>query len=183
MTAVKNNGILKRMGALVMALGLTCALAVSASATETPAGNAPLEAGVMYTPYLTVDAAVPHTLDFFVEDEMQVYDDENGNLVVDLPLAMPATITVTVGGNSFTQTGEIATATCADPNYDVSLSEDGTVLTVVCHEDDMTVDYQSDDGTVYGTFAPVITFTVDLGNESVQHRAVPATLHLMGESA
>ena len=32
MTYTKSNGILKRLGALVMALGLTCALAVSASA-------------------------------------------------------------------------------------------------------------------------------------------------------
>lgn len=35
MTATKNNSIFKKLGALVMAMCLTCALAVSASATET----------------------------------------------------------------------------------------------------------------------------------------------------
>lgn len=182
MTATKNNSIFKKLGALAMAMCLTCALAVSASAAAAD-DNYPLNTvgdGTEAAPYLTVDAAVPHTLDFFETDGFGVVVDDNNQATITMPLKNPANITVTVGGNSFTQSGEIVGATCTDSNYEVVLSDDHSTLTVIC-DADLTMDYVDADGaTVYGSFAPVITFTVDLGTSSVQHRAVPATLHMMG---
>lgn len=170
MTYTKSNGILKRLGALVMALGLTCALAVSANA---------LENGGEYKPSLSVEAAVPHTLNFFdgnatVETITEQDPDTLEEVEVDvvtMQLKNPAEIVVTPfeGGPSFTATGEIASAVATgdtvEAGYTVELSEDGSTLTVTCpHE--ITAD----------TFAPVITFTVDTG--ATDHRAVDATLHL-----
>lgn len=159
MTAVKNNGILKRLGALVMALGLTCALAVSASA---------LEPDVQYTPSLSVDAAVPHTLNFFVDDLATVTTDYETDTVV-MELQNPAEIVVTVGGYDITATGTItsatATAETVAEGYTVDLSDDGKFLTVTCPSD-----ISADE------FAPVITFTVQ--TDATNHRAVDATLYL-----
>lgn len=187
MTAVKNNGILKRLGALVMALGLTCALAVSASAAAAEE-NIPLtmvsSEEAFASPYLTVDAAVPHSLDFFeTEGFVVTVDDETNEATITMPLKNPANITVTIGNNSFTQSGEIVSAVCTDSDYAVTLSEDHKTLTVVC-DADLTMDYVDEDGeTVYGSFAPVITFSVSLSGSSVQHSAVDATLHMMGSVA
>ena len=165
MTAVKNNGILKRMGALVMALGLTCALAVSASA---------LEAGTQYTPSLSVEASVPHTLNFFdgnatVETIAEMDPDTLEEVEVDvvtMQLKNPATITVSLPFGDQTVTGEItsaeATEATEEAGYTVELSADGKTLTVTCpHE------------TTVEDFAPVITFNVQ--NDYGSHNAVDAT--------
>lgn len=159
MTYAKSNGIFKKLGALVMALGLTCALAVSASA---------LDVYAQYTPSLSVDAPVPHTLNFFVEGGTTVTSDGDTDTVV-MELENPAEIVVTVGGHDITATGSITSATATaeteDEGYTVDLSDDGKYLTVTCPSDISAEE-----------FAPVITFTVDTG--ATDHRAVDATLHL-----
>lgn len=164
MTAVKNNGILKRLGALVMALGLTCALAVSASAVEAES----LPAGAEFTPVLTVDASVPHDLDFFVDDIATVQDD--GKTVI-ATLKDPATVTVTLPtGVSYSATGSISSASPSDATAGYDIYLDGDDLVVVAPE-----------GTTVETFAPVIRFTVNIistGGEVTQHQVVDATLTL-----
>lgn len=172
MTATKNNSIFKKLGALAMAMCLTCALAVSASALDVGTN--------VYTPSLSVDASVPHTLDFFdgnasVTTEKTGYDPETDEDIytdtVTMNLKNPATIIVTPfeGGPSFTATGTIssavATAETLAAGYTVDLSEDGSTLTVTCPHELTTA-----------TFAPVITFQVN--TSATSHRAVDATLHL-----
>ena len=167
MTAVKNNGILKRLGALVMALGLTCALAISASAMS--AGE--------YTPSLHVDASVPHTLDFFdgnaevtTENVVDEFDEVIGVIdTVTMQLNNPATITVSLPFGDQTVTGKItsaeATEATKEAGYTVELSADGKTLTV-------THSHKADEDN----FAPVITFNVQ--NDYGTHNAVDATLTL-----
>lgn len=158
MIATKNNSIFKKLGALVMAMCLTCALAVSASAV----------APGTYTPSLTVDASVPHTLNFFVDD-LAIVESDGDTDTVTMELKNPAEIIVTVGGNAFTATGSITSATATAETlaegYTVDLSDDGMYLTVTCPS---TISADE--------FAPVITFTVQ--TDATNHRAVAATLTL-----
>lgn len=170
MTATKNNSIFKKLGALAMAMCLTCALAVSASA---------LDAGTQYTPSLSVDAAVPHTLNIFdgnatvntiTETDPDTFEEVEID-VITIDLLNPAEIVVTPfeGGPSFTATGTISSAVATEETvaagYTVDLSEDGSALTVTCPHEFTTA-----------TFAPVITFQVN--TSATSHRAVDATLHL-----
>lgn len=152
MTYTKSNGILKRLGALVMALGLTCALAVTASALEVDATyEASLEATVVFP---------PHDLDFFASD---AFVEDNGDGTQTVTIALLEDAKVTVFGQ--TVTGNITGASTETEGYTAAV-EDG-VLIVTCPET-VTADQ----------FAPVLDFKVELDNYGEEHEDVSAVLYL-----
>ena len=161
MTATKNNSIFKKLGALAMAMCLTCALAVSANA---------LVPDDTYDAYLVVESSVPHTLDFFNNPSTVLED----GVTVKVPLKGTGTIVVTpYPVYSYEATGYISSATISAESeaegYDAEIA-DGN-LYVTCPED---ID-ESD-------FAALINFTVqitDTEGQVTSHREVPATLKLV----
>lgn len=172
MTYTKSNGILKRLGALVMALGLTCALAVSASAVDVGA----------YDAVLSVASETKHDLDFFASQA--VVTEEDGLSVMTVELKDPATVIVQPTGMPFPieASGSITDAVLSenydgDVDYEVVLDRQDTdgdgeydysALTVTCPSDVDVLD-----------FAPLITFTVNITQgPTVSHRPVDATLTL-----
>lgn len=172
MTATKNNSIFKKLGALAMAMCLTCALAVSASAVDV--GN--------YTATLSVASETQHDLDFFAGPA--VVTEVGDTSVMTVELKDPASVTVHPDGMPFpvTATGSISGAVLSesysgDVNYSVVLNRqdtdgDGTMdystLTVTCPSDVDVLD-----------FAPLITFTIDItSGPTTSHRPVDATLTL-----
>ena len=118
MTYTKSNSIFKKMGALVMALGLTCALAVSASAVSPDYDY-------------DVNLSVPglpegHNLDFF--DVATVENDGNVSTV---------TIPV-VEGEVFGVTGNIVGAAISDADtyaeYTVDFDAEAECIVITCPE-------------------------------------------------
>jgi len=168
MTYTKSNGILKRLGALVMALGLTCALAVSASAVS--AGD------YTGTAYLKADVPdyIPHELKFI--ENVVVYDDEVDTTVV-VTFQNPATVTVTPQGSpvSFDRTGTIEGVELSDveenADYDATYDAATGTLTIYCSSEISAAE-----------FAPKFDFDVAIDNGedegTTQHTAVSAWLYL-----
>lgn len=109
MTYTKSNGILKRLGALVMALGLTCALAVSANALEP------------YTEYSPNLSGLPASHQGLILDFAET-SEQDGTLYV--YFQDPITIGNATGNISNVELGEGAAE-----GYDVVSYED-SVLTI-----------------------------------------------------
>ena len=155
----KTRSSMKILACLMAVVAVLCSFAISASA---------MEPGAEYTPELEVKSTVPHELDFF-DGSATVSSDGK---TVTIPLKNPATVTVTIGGNSYKAVGYISSAVSASEGFTASVN-DGHDLLTVTSDADLDVD----------EFTPSITFNVEVtdyeGGE-VSHRAVTAVLHLLG---
>lgn len=150
---------IKKLGALAMAVVMCFALAATASAV----------AEGEYTPSLTVDlttGAPPHSLNFFDGKATATTAVQDGSLVsvVTAPLKNPATVTVTIGDNSYESTGSITGAVAVTDGYTATVTDGNLVVTGPAT-------------TAAGDFQPVIKFTIQLQGNAT-HRDVEATLHL-----